>query len=176
MSSLTAVPAAKRRQLAATLGLFSVLFVAIGAVAATGLSSGLVLSFVVIAFVLALVLALMSWGVAISIKDEIAERRLDDALEAALAAHGAAGGGGGGRVCGCGHEHDPDELHIVDQDDAADAGPAAGAVAADVCAHDGAGADCAHSCDTCVLAGARADDLAQDRPRPAPARRPSPTR
>ena len=41
--------------------------------------------------------------------------------------------------CGCGHDHDPDELHVTDGG----------------CAHDGRGTDCTHNCDSCVLASLR---------------------
>ena len=73
-------------------------------------------------------------------------------------------------MCDCGHEHDPDELHFVDgegQHLTGSSRPASGPA----CAHDGSGTDCAHSCDTCVLASMRLDPVAAfDRPtaRPAP--------
>ena len=138
---LSRVPIPKRRQLAATLGLFSVLFVAVGAVTATEPSSPALTAFLVIALLVAVVLALMGWGVANSVKRDLAEQRLDEAIEQAV---------GKRSLCSCGHDHDPDELHVVD----------------DPCARDGTGRDCTHSCDTCVLAAMR--------PRPRP--RPSPTR
>ena len=46
-SSLSRIPPSKRRQLAATLGLFSVLFIAVGAVAETGPGTSVVKAFVV---------------------------------------------------------------------------------------------------------------------------------
>lgn len=155
-SPLSGIPVEKRRQLAATLGLFAMLFIAIGAVAATGANTAVVKTFVVIALAAACVLGLMAWGVLHSVKQDAAERRLDSAIEEAIRANGHA-------VCGCGHEHDPDELHFTD-------GPGqhlTGAKHQAGCAHDGRGADCAHNCDTCVLAGA------VRRPSPRP-RRPSP--
>jgi hypothetical protein len=173
-SPLSSIAVAKRRQLAATLGLFSMLFIAVGAVAATGASTGLVKAFVVVALLVAVTLALMAWGVLHSVKIEIAERRIDAAIEQVVASRGES-------MCDCGHEHDPTEMHIVD----------AGGSAAS-CAHDGAGRDCAHSCDTCVLAAMRplpgpAPEvvLAGARPSPSPSprhaapaerRRPSPHR
>jgi hypothetical protein len=139
-SPLSAIAVAKRRQLAATLGLFSMVFLAVGAVAATGASTSVIRAFVVVALVVAVVLALMAWGVVHSVKLDVAERRLDAAIEEAVAAQGA-------RMCDCGHDHDPDEMHFV--------GEPGQHVTGSACAHDGTGTDCSHSCDTCVLATAR---------------------
>jgi hypothetical protein len=50
-------------------------------------------------------------------------------------------------MCGCGREHDPDELHFVDGEGQHLTGVK--------CAHDGTGVDCSHSCETCVLAAMR---------------------
>jgi len=144
-SSLSSIPPHKRRQLAATLGLFAVLFIAVAAVAETGASTGVLRAFVVIALLVAVLLALMSWGLAHSIKADVADGRLDAAIEAAVKARGAS-------MCDCGHEHDPTELHVTD----------------DPCQQDGAGVGCTHSCQTCVLATMRP---ASRRPSP---RRPSP--
>jgi hypothetical protein len=165
---LSGIAVPKRRQLAATLGLFAVLFVAVGAVAATDPSTAAIKAFVAIALVVAVILALMAWGVAHSIRVDLAERRLDSVLEDAVKAHG-------GQLCDCGHEHDPTELNFVGDDAGSPAG-SHGATRADrptpasaSCAHDGAGADCGHSCDTCVLAGLRPSPAADPaRPSPAP--------
>lgn len=152
---LHAVDIAKRRQLAATLGLFAMLFIAVGAVAATGASTGVVKGFVVVALLIAMVLGLMAWGVMRSVKQDLAERRLDAAIEAAVRAQGQS-------MCDCGHDHDPTEMHYV---------------SGDACAHDGHGVGCSHSCDTCVLAGMRRPSPVPASRRPSPAhRRPSPTR
>lgn len=156
-SSLSGIAVAKRRQLAATLGLFAMLFIAVGAVAATGADNGVVKAFVVVSLLIALLLGLMAWGVLHSVRVDLAERDLDAAIEAAVAAHGTS-------LCDCGHEHDPDELHFTDGEGQHLTGSNRPA-----CAHDGAGVDCAHSCDTCVFAGA----AAARRPSPGP-RRPSP--
>jgi hypothetical protein len=145
---LQAVAIAKRRQLAATLGLFAMLFVAVGAVAATGASTGLVKGFVVVALVIAVLLGLMAWGVMHSVRQELAERQLDAVIEAAVRSQGQS-------LCSCGHEHDPNEMHYTDG-----------------CAHDGKGTDCSHSCDTCVLTALRRPS---PRPRPGPGR-PAPVR
>ena len=165
-SPLSEIPEDKRTQLAATLGLFASLFVAVGAVAATGPGTPVVQAFVVIALVVAVLLGLIAWGVLHSVRADRSERRLDAVIEEAV----AASPGGFGQLCDCGHEHDPTELHVTDEP----------------CAHDGAGHDCTHSCDTCVLASLRPAPDGTGRPRPRPAaaqpaaadagRRPSPNR
>jgi hypothetical protein len=158
-SPLSGIAVEKRRQLAATLGLFAMLFVAVGAVAATGAETALIKAFVMVALVTAVLLALIAWGVLRSVKLEQADHRLDAAIEAAVRS-------GGGQMCDCGHEHDPDEMHVVDA-------PATETSSA-ACSHDGTGADCTHSCDTCVLASLRSAPAASvRRPQPGP-RRPSP--
>ena len=170
-SSLAHIPVHKRRRLAATLGLFAMLFVAVAAVSATGPDTAGMKTFVAVALVVAVLLALIGWGVIRSVHLDVAERHLDDAIVSAVRAKG-------GQLCDCGHEHDPTELHVVD------------AEPGDACAHDGTGAECAHSCDTCVLASLRPRSTApapSPRPSPAPAtagrpspqpapRRPAPTR
>ena len=62
-SSLSAIPIAKRRHLAAVLGLFATLFVTIGLVAWLGRVSTAIVVFSSIALVTALVLGAMAWGV-----------------------------------------------------------------------------------------------------------------
>lgn len=145
-SSLSGIPAQKRRQLAATLGLFSVLFIAVAAVAETGVDTGVIRAFVIVALLVAVLLALLAWGVAHSIKADLVDADLDAAIEQAIRARG-------GSMCDCGHDHDPTELHVTD----------------DPCEQDGAGVECTHSCPTCVLATMRPAS-----PRPSPRRRPSP--
>ena len=158
-SQLSAVPTAKRRQLAATLGLFAVLFLAIAAVAATNPRNGTIKVFIGVALVFAAVLALMGWGLLSSVRTDVADKQVDDEIARTVAASGAS-------LCDCGHEHDPTELHVVD----------------DPCEHDGAGVACTHTCDTCVLASLRPTKAAQvaaaaaaATPRPSPRPRPSPT-
>jgi hypothetical protein len=161
-SQLSAIPAAKRRQLAATLGLFAMLFLAVGAVAATGANTAVTKTFVVIALVVALLLSLVAWGVLHSVKLDAAKsagKRVDDAIEAALRANARS-------ICTCGHEHDPDELHFTD-------GLGQHLTGAK-CDHDGRGVDCTHSCETCVLSAMRPAPAAV-RPGPGRHRRPSPT-
>jgi hypothetical protein len=141
-SPLSRVPIAKRRQLAATLGLFSVLFVAVAAVTATEPSTSALKAFLVIALLVAVVLALMGWGVVNSVKRDLADQQLDEAIEQAI---------GTRSLCSCGHDHDPTELHVTD----------------DPCDRDGHGQGCTHSCDTCVLASMRRP---RPGPRPSPTR------
>jgi hypothetical protein len=166
-SPLSAVAIAKRRQFAATLGLLAMLFIAVGAVSATGATTGLVKAFVVVALLVAVCLGLMAWGVLHSVRMDVAEQRLDAAIEDAVRSSQRS-------MCGCGVEHDPDEMHFVDGEGQHLSGRK--------CASDGTGADCSHSCDTCVLAAqrlqpaaafARPADAAVRRPSPRP-RRPSP--
>jgi hypothetical protein len=128
----------RRRRLAATLGLFAVLFVAVGVVAATGAGTmpSAVGVFSAIALAVALLLGLMAWGVTHSVRLDLAEERLNKAIEEAVA---GAGDAVGDLTCGCGHNHDATEMHV----------------SGEACAHDGTGAECTHSCDTCVLASLR---------------------
>jgi hypothetical protein len=130
-SRLVNIPIGARRRLSATLGLFTVLFVAVGAVAATGTGSAAAPVFSAVALVIAAVLALLAWGIQHSIKIDLAEERLDRAIDEVVAARG-------GSMCDCGHDHDPSEMHV-----------------SDACAHDGSGAACTHDCDTCVIAALR---------------------
>ncbi len=135
-SSLSGIPVEKRRRAAATLGLFAVLFVAMGLVALTGRTPAAVRVFAAVALTAAVLLGLTAWGLVSSIRADLAEQRLDRAVEEAVAASGV-------DTCGCGHDHDPDELHVSD----------------DPCNHDGAGRSaglqCSQTCDTCVLTALR---------------------
>jgi hypothetical protein len=126
-SPLSGIPVPRRRQLAATVVLFAALFLAVGAVAMTG-RAATVKVFGGIALVIAVLLGLIAWGVARSIRIDVADRRLDAAIEAAVSEHGMG--------CGCGHDHDADELHVS-------------------CGHDGAGTECERDCETCVLSAMR---------------------
>jgi hypothetical protein len=137
-SPLSAVPAARRRRAAATVGLLAMLFVAVGAVALTGGPDATVRVFAIVALVAAGALALISWGLLHSVRLDVAtdaaiaaEASLDAAIEQALAESGRTS-------CDCGHDHDASEMHVQKG-----------------CAHDGAGTDCAHDCDTCALAALR---------------------
>jgi len=143
-SPLTGIPIERRRHFAATLGLFAVLFAAVGLVATTGTTPGIVRVFSAIALIVALLLGGVAWGVTHSVKIDLAEERLNQAIEDAIAARGGTDAGSelaGG--CGHDHDHDVDEMHVTDEP----------------CAHDGpcpvSGTECTHNCDTCVLASLR---------------------
>jgi hypothetical protein len=141
-SALTEVPVERRRRLAATLGLFAVLFVAVGIVATTGTTPGVVKVFSAIALSIAAVLGLMAWGVSHSVKLELAQLRLDRAIDEAMQAHG-----GSAAMCGCGHDHDPNEMHVRTGRHETNE--------AEACAHDGSGRDCTHNCVSCVMRALR---------------------
>jgi hypothetical protein len=137
-SSLSAIPIAKRRQLLIVLAVFAALFAAVGIVAMTGNAPAMVRVFGMVALLVGVVDGLAAWGVAHSIGQDRAEERLNAAISETLAAHAAAG-----RLCDCGHDHDPDELHVSD-----DSRPCAHHNGS--CAHDGSGEACAHDCETCL--------------------------
>ena len=141
-SPLSSIPIAKRRTVTATLGLFAVLFGAVGAVAATGRDSAATAVYSGVSIVVAALLALMAWGVLHSIRIDSAEAELDHAIESAVA-----GGEGSALSCGCGHEHDADELHVTT--DVGNTAPP------ERCAHDGTGVSCRHDCNSCELAALR---------------------
>jgi hypothetical protein len=145
-SPLSTIPIDKRRRLAATLGLFSVLLIAIGAVAATGRTSAAAPVFSIVALVIAALVGLVAWGVTRSVRMDLDEQRLDEAIEATLA-----GKPEFATLCSCGHDHDPNDLHITD----AEAAQAQAHVHSAACSHDGSGSACAHDCSTCVLAAMR---------------------
>jgi len=116
-SSLSSVPVERRRRAAAAIGLLATLLVAIGvlpwvSVASTGLR---VMS--AVALVAGLTLALVSWGLLASAGADRAEARLDAAIASTVA------------DAGCGHDHDPDEMHVAGACPSGDA--------------------CAHDCATC---------------------------
>jgi hypothetical protein len=148
-SALSGIPIERRRRSAATLGLVAVLFVTVGVVALTGSTPGVVRVFSAISLAVAAVLALIAWGVAHSVKLDAAEQRLDAAIDAAVQGRPAL-------ACGCGHEHDADELHVTDAEQlgVTDA-EQLGVTDADACAHDGSGGACAHDCDSCTLQALR---------------------
>ena len=129
-SSLSRLPFAARRKMAATLGLFCALFLAIGGVSATGQGEASAPVFATLAFVLAAGLGLVGWGIYRSVQIDRAELALDTAIQEALASAGRRG-----QLCDCGHDHDPNELHVTDAQ----------------CSHDGSGVACAHDCEECVL-------------------------
>jgi hypothetical protein len=121
-SALAAVPPARRRRLAATLGGFALLFAVIAVVAPLGVHSAAGPVFCVIAAVAALVLGAMAWGLVHSVRVS--------SLGAGLPAMSG---------CGCGHDHDWDEVGAAQP-------------APPTCASSGSGGECTHDCAACVLA------------------------
>ncbi len=119
------MPVERRRHAAAIAGLFAALLAAMGVLPWVGVAPGGVRIFSIVALVAAVLLALVAWGLLTSVSTERAEARLDAAIASTVAA-------AGGAMCGCGHEHDPNEMHITDACPSGDV--------------------CTHSCDTCVLA------------------------
>lgn len=109
----------------------------------------------VLALIAAAVIALAAWGMWQSVRLDAATAQLDAAVAGVLAEHGDS------MRCGCGHEHDPNEMHVqtgvVHLGPASeDTGPAApGLPVGTECAQDGTGATCSHTCQTCVLAARR---------------------
>jgi ABC-type nickel/cobalt efflux system permease component RcnA len=89
----------------------------------------------VLALLAAAVIALAAWGLWQSVRLDVATTRLDSVVAGVLADHDDP------LTCGCGHQHDPNELHVHTGTD---------------CAQDGTGTTCSHSCETCVLATRRA--------------------
>jgi len=142
-NQLSAIPPAKRKQLAATLGLFAVLFVTIGAVSATGPGTAIIRVFVWGSFAVAVLLALIAWGVASSVRLDAAEERLDAEIARTIAEHDL--------TCGCGTNHD------VNGGTSATAGVAGGGET-HVCSQDGA---CGGDCSGCALAALRPSPTAK---------------
>lgn len=106
-SSLSGIPIESRRRLAATLGLFAALCLTVGVVANTGRAPTLIRVVSAVILVVAVLLGLGAWSVLRSVKVDLAEMRLDRAIDDAIAS-----GGGSALSCGCGHDHDADELHV----------------------------------------------------------------
>ncbi|HJQ41834.1 MAG TPA: hypothetical protein VJ831_02005 [Jatrophihabitantaceae bacterium] len=138
-SALSGIAVERRRRLAATLGLFAVLFVTVGIVATTGQSPGTVKVFSAVSLTIAAFLALLAWGVSHSVKLDLDDAELDRAIDEAVARRG-----GRHSLCDCGHEHDYNAMHVrgAHLDDS---------ITDDACSHDGTGADCAHDCTSCVM-------------------------
>jgi hypothetical protein len=132
LSTLSRVPLAARRKMALMLGLFCALFLAIGGVSLTGQGQAAEFFFASLAFVLAAALGFFAWGLYRSVQIDQAELALDAAVQETLVRAGRPG-----QLCDCGHDHDPNELHVTDAE----------------CSHDGTGTACAHDCQTCVMRG-----------------------
>jgi hypothetical protein len=141
-STLSRIPIDSRRRLAATVGLFATLFIAVGAVATTGPGAGGVRAFSALAFVIAGLLALTGWGVLRSARLDLAEQQLDEAIARSIAALGR-----DGAPCACGHEHDVNEMHVETTEPSAGRGTP--------CSHDGHAIACEHNCDSCMSSSLR---------------------
>ncbi len=150
MSSPADISVATRRRFTFGALAFAALLCAIGVLCLLGTVGGAVRVFGVVALLAAIFPSLLAWATWRTITAERAEQRLDAAINDTLEHSGIAG-----QLCSCGVKHDPTELHVTDAEpaDASDTG--ATGPAADACAHDGHGASCTHSCETCVLAGLR---------------------
>jgi hypothetical protein len=133
-SPLAGIALEKRRRFAAALALLATLFVAVGVVASTGDAPGIVRLFSAILLIVAVLLGSIAWGVAHSVKIDLADARLDNAIEAAVAAHGV--------TCGCARVHDVDEMHVSDESGTHHACPVSGT-------------ECTRGCDTCALGALR---------------------
>ena len=123
-SQLSYVPVERRRRAAATVGLIATLLVAIGIVSWAGSAPSTIRVFSTIALVAAVLLGLVAWGLLTSVRADLDESRVDAAITSAVASSGFGG-------CDCGHEHDPDEMHVTDACPTGDA--------------------CAHDCAACLL-------------------------
>ncbi|HEY3738122.1 MAG TPA: hypothetical protein VGL26_11845 [Jatrophihabitans sp.] len=127
-SQLASIAPATRRRAAAVVGVFAALFAVVGVLSWARDANAAVRVIGTIVLVAAAVLALIAWGLLNSIRVDRLSDELDAELAEAIAHHDA--------TCGCGQTHDMTEMTTV-------------------CAHDGAGTDCAHNCDTCALAALR---------------------
>jgi hypothetical protein len=132
-SSLSTIPVATRRRAAVALVGFALLSTVVGALAIVDGHAALV-TVGVLALLAAAVIALAAWGMWQSARLDTASSRLDAAVASVLAEHGDS------LTCGCGHDHDPNELHVHTGTE---------------CAQDGTGTACSHTCQTCVLAARR---------------------
>ncbi|MDP9115797.1 MAG: hypothetical protein M3O28_00710 [Actinomycetota bacterium] len=148
-SPLSGIPIERRRQFAATLGLFAVLFVAVGIVAMTGRAHGVAIGFSAVSLSVAALLALGAWRVALTVRADLAEQHLDAAIAESIATLGP------GQMCGCGHDHDPDELHVSTARHAEVSTARHADMGSADCADDGHGLDCSRDCPSCVLASMR---------------------
>ena len=125
-SELSRVPLERRRHTAALLGLLAAFLLAVGVLPWLAETSLGVRVFAAITLAVALLVALIAWGLLHSTTldaQRLAEAELDSTLMDVASRAGA----------GCGHEHDPDELHVTD----AECAPTA--------------PDCPHTCAGCTL-------------------------
>jgi hypothetical protein len=122
-SSLSSVPVERRRRAAAAAGLLATLLVAIGVLPWVSVASAGLRVMSIVALIAGLTLALVSWGLLASAGADRAEARLDAAVASTIAGFD------------CGHDHDPDEMHVAGACPSGDA--------------------CAHDCATCLSAAWR---------------------
>jgi hypothetical protein len=141
-SPLSGIPIETRRRMSATLGLFAVLFVAVGVVATTGATPAAVRVFSAVALIVAAILGTVAWGVTHSVKLDLREGQLDNAIERAV--QEAVADHGGPAAAPCGHHHEVDELLVSDDEPGRRYGSCPVTET-----------DCVHSCDTCLLASLR---------------------
>jgi len=127
---LSAVPAHRRRRAARSAGLLAFVMLAVCIVVWLRPAPVVIRLFGTLALVGAIFLGLITWGLLRSLRLDAREAQLDAAVMDALADAGGA--------VGCGHDHDPAEVHVTDAGATCDAGPA-----------------CDHTCAECVLARSR---------------------
>jgi multisubunit Na+/H+ antiporter MnhG subunit len=130
-SSLAAVPLSRRQHAATTAAVFSALLLAVGVLPWILAAPAAVRLLAAMSLVAGLLVASVAWALARSVRQDRREAALDaDLLEIA------------GRA-GCGHDHDPDELVVIDADSDPDQCPSGGA--------------CTHSCEVCALGRSHSD-------------------
>jgi hypothetical protein len=127
------IPVATRRRAVVGLGGFALLSTVVGVLALLDGHAALVIVGA-LALLAAAMIALAAWGMWHSVRLDAAAALLDTAVAGVLAEHDDS------LTCGCGHQHDPNELHVHTGTE---------------CAQDGTGTTCSHSCQTCVLAARR---------------------
>ena len=127
---MSAVPAERRRRAARSAGLLAFIMLAVFVVVWLRPAPVVIRLFGTMALIGAIFLGLIAWGLLRSLRLDAREAQLDAAVMDALA------GAGGG--VGCGHDHDPTEMHVTDAEPTCGAGPA-----------------CDHTCAECVLARSR---------------------
>ncbi len=105
------------------------MFVVVGVIALTGDVAAFIKVLGIVVLIGAAALSLIAWGLLNSIRIDRISAELDAELVQAIAEHD--------RTCGCGTDHELDEMHTTG------------------CSHDGKGEACAHDCDTCALLALR---------------------
>jgi hypothetical protein len=132
------IPLARRQGAATTAAIFAGLLLTVGLLPWILAAPAAVRVLSAVSLLAGVFLALLSWGLARSVRQDLHETALDAALVRIAP------------QAGCGHDHDPDELVVMDPD-------------ADQCPSGGA---CTHSCDTCALGQSHSDGGAASRSSP----------